>query len=36
MLILNAKTALNVLDNGVMNTPKRRILSLGFTVVSTI
>ena len=43
MLILRAKTALNVaicmiffnifLDNGVMNTPKRRILSLVFTVL---
>ena len=43
MLILGAKTALNVaicmiffnifLDNGVMNTPKRRILSLVFTVL---
>ena len=43
MLILCAKTALNVaicmiffnifLDNGVMNTPKRRILSLVFTVL---
>ena len=42
MLIPRAKTALNVaicmvffnifLDNGVMNTPKRRILSLVFTV----
>ena len=43
MLILRAKTALNVatcmiffnifLDNGVMNTWKRRILSLVFTVL---
>ena len=43
MLIFRAKTALNVvicmiflnifLDNGVMNTPKRRILSLVFTVI---
>ena len=43
MLILRVKTALNVaicmiffnifLDNGVMNTPKRRILSLVFTVL---
>ena len=43
MLILRAKTALNVaiwmiffnifLENGVMNTPKRRILSLVFTVL---
>ena len=43
LLILRAKTALNVaicmiffnifLDNGVMNTPKRRILSLAFTVL---
>ena len=43
MLILRAKTALNVaicmiffnifLDNGVMNTPKRQILSLVFTVL---
>ena len=44
MLILRAKTTLNVaiymifflnifLDNGVMNTPKRRILSLVFTVL---
>ena len=44
MLILRAKTALNVaicmifffnifVDNGVMNTPKRRILSLVFTVL---
>ena len=46
MLILRAKTALNVaicmiffnifLDNGVMNTPKRRILSLVFTVLCFI
>ena len=44
MLILRAKTALNVaicmiffnifLDNGVINTPKRRILSLVFTVLN--
>ena len=43
LLILRAKTALNVaicmilfnifLDNAVMNTPKRRILSLVFTVL---
>ena len=42
MLILRAKTALNVaicmifyifLDNGVMNTPNRRILSFVFTVL---
>ena len=43
MLILRAQIALNVaicmiffnifLDNGVMNTPKRRILSLVFTVL---
>ena len=43
MLILGAKTALNdaicmiffniFLDNGVMNTPKRQILSLVFTVL---
>ena len=43
MLILRAKTALNVaicmiffnifLDNGVMNTPKRRILSLVCTLL---
>ena len=43
MLILRAKTALNVaicmiffnifLDNGVMNAPKRPILSLVFTVL---
>ena len=42
LLILRAKTALNVaicmiffnifVDNGVMNTPKRRILSLVFTI----
>ena len=46
MLILRAKTTLNVaicmiffnifLDNGVMNTPKRRILSLVCTLLKQL